>query len=63
MWGPMVEKGWAKVMGSYLNASGTNNSVNALRFMTNAPTPSFDLSELQAGDMDESFSMLKSSME
>jgi hypothetical protein len=58
MWGPIIEKGWAKVKGSYMNADG-GISANALRFMTGAPVQ--DLKWTQFGDkpMDGVYKLLK----
>ena len=64
MWGPLIEKVWAKVKGAWLNADGGIPS-NALRVLTGAPafsvTPAeefVDDASLQAG-----FDALKASDE
>jgi len=40
MWGPIAEKAWAKVRGSYDNAEG-DILVNGLRALTGAPVFSY----------------------
>jgi len=36
MWGPILEKAWAKVSGAYMNINGGYNA-NSLRIFTNSP--------------------------
>ena len=40
MWGPIVEKVFAKMKGAYLNADGGRQQ-NSLRYLTNAPVISY----------------------
>ena len=40
MWGPIIEKAWAKAAGNYINSDG-GQLVNALRFLTGAPVFNF----------------------
>lgn len=40
MWGPILEKAWAKVRGNFLNSEGGMN-VNGLRVFTSAPVFSY----------------------
>lgn len=60
MWGPIIEKAWAKVKGSYMNADGGISS-NALRFMTGAPSPQFYWKDFGENAMDGAYKMLKDS--
>jgi hypothetical protein len=60
MWGPIIEKGWAKVKGSYMNADGGISS-NALRFMTGAPSPTFEWKYFGDDAMNAVFKMLTES--
>jgi calpain-15 len=46
MWAPIIDKAWAKVKGSYMN-SNAGMSANALRFMTGAPTITFDTVDIE----------------
>jgi hypothetical protein len=60
MWGPLIEKGWAKVKGAYMNADG-GVTANALRFMSGAPTPSFEWKSFGENDHDAAFKILEES--
>jgi len=61
MWGPIIEKGWAKVKGAYMNADGGINS-NALRFMTGAPSPNFLWKDFGDNANDNAFKMMADSV-
>jgi len=61
MWGPIIEKGWAKVKGAYMNADGGISS-NALRFMTGAPAPEFKWKDVDDNAIDGAFKMLADSV-
>lgn len=41
-WAPLMEKVWAKVMGSYENAQGGNGGL-AMGFLLNTPTIEYEL--------------------
>ena len=62
IWGPVIEKAWAKVKGAYLNADG-GMSANALRFMTNAPAPTYDITDtFLESEMNLAFKMIEDSL-
>ena len=61
MWGPIIEKAWAKVKGAYMNADGGMSS-NALRFMTGAPSPMILTKEFDEKNLDSAFKLLTDSV-
>jgi hypothetical protein len=61
MWGPIIEKAWAKVKGAYMNADGGMSS-NALRFMTGAPSPMFLTKDFDEKNLDQAFNLLVDSV-
>ena len=59
MWGPILEKAWAKVKGSYANTRG-GHVVNGLRSLTGIPVYYYKTSKLiSAALVDEAMTMLK----
>jgi len=66
MWGPIIEKAWAKAAGNYINSDG-GQLVNALRFLTGAPVFNYiaelDYPEADDNDIRRNFLMLMDAYE
>lgn len=58
MWGPIIEKAWAKVKGSYSNADG-GLVENGIRFLTGAPVFLLDSQDVTSdAKLDEVYNLL-----